>query len=203
MSVYVIGAGGHAKVVLSTLRAAGTEVAGLLEEEAPESNVEVMGYSVVGTVMEFSGKGHGAVIAIGDNAVRQRIAKEYEFEWISAVHPSAVVDSSATIEKGAVVFAGAVVQPMSRVGFHAILNTSCSVDHDCQIGDFSHIAPGAHLAGSVNLEAGVFVGCGATIVPRIKVGAWSIVGAGAVVIREVASGTAVAGCPAKPLRSAP
>ncbi len=195
--MYVIGAGGHAKVVVSTLRAIGTEIAGVLDEDPSKIGSEVLGVEVVGVVADHSGKGNEAIIAIGSNQVRQRLAAEFQFEWTQAIHPSAVVGTCKEIGSGAAIFAGVVVQPDTFVGRHAILNTSCSVDHDCEIGDFSHIAPGAHLAGSVRVGEGAFIGAGAVVIPGVSVGAWSIVGAGAVVIRDVDPQTAVIGNPAQ------
>ncbi len=200
--IYIIGAGGHAKVVLSTLRAAGLQAAGFLEESAARKGESIMDCKILGQVKTFSGKGLKAVIAIGDNAARERIAKNYEFDWISVVHPSVVVDPTAQIGPGSVVFAGVVVQPLAKVGAHTILNTSCSVDHDGVIGDYCHIAPGARLAGTVTVEEGAFVGIAAAVIQGMRVGAWSIVGAGAVVIDEVAPHTTVVGCPARALSTA-
>lgn len=200
MGIYVIGAGGHAKVVVSTLRAIGSDIAGVLDEDVSKIGSEVLGVKVIGVVADCSGKGNQAVIAIGNNKVRHRMAAEYDFEWIKAIHPSAVVETGKEIRPGTVIFAGVVVQPDTVVGRHAILNTSSSIDHDCVIGDFSHIAPGAHLAGNVVVGEGAFVGT-AALIPSVCVGAWSTVGAGAVVIKDVAPRTTVAGNPARPIES--
>jgi carbonic anhydrase/acetyltransferase-like protein (isoleucine patch superfamily) len=96
-----------------------------------------------------------------------------------------------------VVFAGAVVQPGAAVGRHVILNTACSADHDNEIGDFAQLAPGAHLAGTVRVGEGAFIGTGATVLPDLVVGAWSTVGGGGVVARDVPPGVTVKGVPAR------
>ncbi|NPV51911.1 MAG: hypothetical protein HPY71_00095 [Firmicutes bacterium] len=97
---------------------------------------------------------------------------------------------------GTVVMPGSVVNAGARVMEHVILNTCCSVDHDCTIGDFAHIFPEAHLSGNVTVEEGSHLGVGASVIPQKSIGEWSIVGAGAVVIRNVPSRVVVAGIPA-------
>ena len=67
------------------------------------------------------------------------------------------------------------------------------------IDDYAHIAPGVHLGGDVEIGAGALIGIGATALPQRKIGAWSIVGAGAVVTKDVPPGATVIGVPARPI----
>ena len=88
----------------------------------------------------------GIIIAVGNNRDRKKEAearKGTHFTYL--IHPSATVASSALIGMGSIIMAGAVVQARAVIGMHCILNSGCTVDHDCQLGDFVHIAPGAHL----------------------------------------------------------
>jgi acetyltransferase-like isoleucine patch superfamily enzyme len=80
-----------------------------------------------------------------------------------------------------------------------IVNTCSCIDHDCVVGDFVHVAPGARICGGVEVGAGSLVGAGCVIVPGIKVGAGCVLGAGAVVLDDIPAGTRVAGNPARPL----
>lgn len=78
-----------------------------------------------------------------------------------------------------------------------ILNTSCSVDHDCIIGDFAHISPGAHLTGKVNIGGGAHIGAGVAVIPGCSVGSWAVVGVGAVVVEDIPPKVVAVGVPAK------
>ena len=142
--VIVLGAGGHAKVVVATLRAAGWTVDSILDDDLSCWGGNVLGAPITGPISAARlDPQQPAVIAIGDNSVRRRIAESIGLRWISAIHPSATVHESVRIGAGSVVCAGVVVQPETVIGAHVILNTSSHVDHDGRIGDFVHIAPGA------------------------------------------------------------
>jgi len=202
MKLYLIGAGGHAKVVLSTILAAGLSVDGLFDDDPQKQGMEIMGIPILGTISDAkrSSPARG-ILAIGDNRIRYRLAHELlGWEWLTIVHPRAYVHPSAKLGPGTVVFAGAVIQPDAQVGAHVIINTGATVDHDCRIGDFVHLAPGVHLAGNVIVEEGAFVGIGAVAVPKIRVGAWAIVGAGAVVLEDIPPQVTAIGVPARPIK---
>ncbi|HLA64618.1 MAG TPA: acetyltransferase [Rhodothermales bacterium] len=200
MSVYVIGGGGHAKVVVATLQAAGTPVAGVLDDDPTRHGQAVLGVPVLGPVALAREVAGPVVIAVGDNAARRRIADALDgaVAWATAVHPHACVHPSVRLGEGTVVFAGVVVQPDAALGRHAIVNTSASVDHDCRLGDFVHIAPGVRLAGSVRLGEGVFLGVGSSVLPGREVGAWTTVGGGGVVVYDLPAHVVAVGVPARP-----
>ena len=198
MSVWVIGGGGHAKVVIATLQASGTEVAGVLDDDPAKHGSRLLGIPVVGPTSDAQASHHEAVLAIGDNATRRRMAERMAgVRWVRAVHPSATVHSSVDVGEGVVVFAGAVVQPNTRLGAHVIVNTGATVDHDCVLADYVHVAPGTHLAGTVCLGEGVFLGVGSVVIPEVSVGAWSTVGAGAAVVSDLPAGITAVGVPAR------
>lgn len=116
---------------------------------------------------------------------------------VTLAHPSAQIAPNASIGEGCQLMAGAIVNPEARLGRQCIINTKASVDHECVLDDGVELAPGATLCGNVFLETNVWVCTGATVLPRINIGADTIVGAGAVVIRDVPPGMTVVGVPAK------
>jgi sugar O-acyltransferase (sialic acid O-acetyltransferase NeuD family) len=198
--IAVVGAGGHAKVVVATLRAAGLEVKWILDDDVSKHGTKVLGVPVTGPTASLAALGcSGAVLGVGDNRARHRLAHELTGPWATAIHPAAWVDPTVIVGAGTVIFAGAIVQADTVLGAHAIINTGASVDHDCIIGDCSHIAPGANVAGGVTVGEGAFLGIGSAAAPLAKIGPWATVGAGAVVLREVAAGETVVGVPARRL----
>lgn len=206
-SIWILGAGGHAKVVIEAIREASAfEISGILDDNSARHGQTVRGVPIVDAMTPEAISKHGvkhAVIAIGDNRTRARIATELTglVSWPVIVHSRAIVDSAVQLAEGTVVCAGAVVQPDTRVGRHAILNTACSVDHDCVVGNFAHVAPGVHIAGGVIVGEGTLVGIGSSVIPGRSIGAWSIVGAGAVVVADIPHRSVATGVPARVSRT--
>ncbi|MCX8006498.1 MAG: acetyltransferase [Coriobacteriia bacterium] len=198
MRLVVIGAGGHAKVVVDAARAAGIDVLAAVGD--PAGARTVLGVPVVATLEEV--EADGFIAAIGDNRARAEAfdaARRRGLTPVTVIHPSAAVAPSATIGSGTFVAAGVVVNPEACIGQNAILNTSCSVDHDCAIGDHVHVAPGVRLCGGAKVGPGALLGVGSAVIPGVSIGAWAVVGAGAAVLEDVPDGATFAGVPARDL----
>ena len=193
----VIGAGGHAKVVIDCAERVGHKICGVIDDRVGATVFEHPHLGSLDNLVLHSD--WQFVIAIGSNVVRARIANSLEdrVAWASLVDPTASVSRHASIQVGSVVFAGAIVQADVRVGRHVILNTGCRVDHDVEIANHCHVAPGAILTGGVVLEEGVFVGAGAVVLPGVRIGAWSTLGAGSVATKDLSSEQVFVGSPAK------
>ncbi len=197
--IAVIGAGGHAAVVASALVAAGLDVAGFFDDSPMTWMSMILGIPVLGPIRHLAASGCSrAVLGIGDNRVRKALAETIEVEWMTVVHPFSWVHPDVVLGPGTVVCAGSVVQPGARIGSHVIVNTRSSVDHHAQVGDYAHLAV-AHVAGGASVGEGVFMALGSIVLPKIHVGAWATVGAGAVVTKPVDPGLTVVGIPARPL----
>ncbi len=210
MSCIVIGAGGHGRVVLDILRAAGLHVVvGFVDSNAKTHGHRVDGCEVFGDMscIERLKREHGvksAVVAIGDNGVRRSFAEAAEsagLTLLNAIHPSANIAENATLGRNVVIAAGALVCAHCQIGDSSILNTGCIVDHESMIGTAVHVCPGARLAGRVTVESGAFVGIGSTVIQSLRIGYESVVGAGAVVTENVEPMTTVVGVPARTIES--
>jgi len=200
--IVIIGAGGHAKVIIEIFQAAGDfDIAGLIDRNPISSSV--LGVPIIGTdsdLLRLRKKGvNQAFVGIGDNARRTRIGyhlRQIGYDIVNAVSPSAVVSSSATIGRGVAIMAGVVINAESQIGDFAIINTRSSIDHDCRLGEGTHVAPGCTIAGNVTIGRLTCIGAGSTIIPGVTVGEEALVGAGSCVIRDVANAARVWGVPA-------
>ena len=200
--VVILGAGGHAKVVIEAFRAAGDHVSCCLGGPSdPESLLEVPVIRDEAELPRLKEIGfRRAFIAIGANKVRDRLGRKLEetgFELVSVVHPRAWFSPSARLGRGVVVMAGAVVNACAVIGDLAIINTGSTVDHDCVIGRAAHVAPQCALAGCVSVGDGAMLGVGTKVIPGIRIGADATVGAGSVVVRNINDAALAMGVPAK------
>jgi sugar O-acyltransferase (sialic acid O-acetyltransferase NeuD family) len=205
MRVLILGAGGHAQVVADILleMAAHTcdvEPVGFLDDDPGLFGRNFLGLPVLGAIDKVHEVHHDAlVIGVGDNAKRKSIfdrMRDHGERFAIARHPDATIARDVRIGDGTVFCAGTVVNTQTVIGANVILNTGCTIDHHNMIGDHVHIAPGSHLGGQVDVAGGAFVGIGATVIPQCRIGAWAIVGAGAVVIKDVPETSTVVGVPA-------
>lgn len=208
MDVVLIGAGGHGRVVLDILRAAGVHMPiGFLDADPQLTGQTIGGLPVLGQVNMLpklkAQKVKGAIISIGDNPPRRRYFQkvlDQGFELVNAVHPGSQVSATARLGRNVVIAAGAVVSTDARLGDGVIVNTSAVIDHECEIGRSVHICPSATLAGRVRVGDETFIGLGCNIIQCLKIGSHAIVGAGAVVIGDVPDGATVVGVPARVIK---
>lgn len=198
--VYLIGASGHAKVIIEILEELNVKIQALKDDNPTITSL--VGYDVYREFPAiFNKEIDKIIISIGNNSIRKRIATSNDYNFMTAVHPSSNISVRCSLGAGTVVMAGATINSSVRVGKHAIINTNCSIDHDCVIEDYVHISPNAAIAGIVKIGEGTHIGIGASVIQCINIGKWCTIGAGAVVIRDIPDGCTVVGNPGKVIKT--
>lgn len=192
--ISIIGASGHAKVVMDLAEDLGYTVTEIFDQDLKKD--VFFQFKVNHSFTEVPKQ---SIIAIGNNLVRKKIAGEIKFAQTALIHPKSFVSKYAKLDIGTVLMAGVTVNADAIIGKHCIINTNCSIDHDCLIHDFVHISPNASLAGNVEVGECTHIGIGATIIQGVKIGKNCIIGAGAVIIRDVPDGQTIIGNPGKVL----
>jgi sugar O-acyltransferase (sialic acid O-acetyltransferase NeuD family) len=200
--ILLLGAGGHAKVVLDALLLTGFLRGDI---DVADDNAALQGRDFLGApvLQPAECNGQRFHVAIGGARARERVFQRLQDAGrvpLNVLHPKASVSPLATLGGGVFVAAQAVVAPAARLGDSVIVNHGAVVDHDCVVGAFSHIAPNATLGGNVRIGHRVLVGAGATILPGVEVGDDCIIGAGAVVTGTVDAGGTWIGVPASRLQ---
>lgn len=203
----IIGAGGHAKVVLDTALLMEKWDGFIFLDDFNNSQPQFMGHPLLGSTellgQQITPNNYDIIIAIGDNNVRSKIyetAKKLRFQLPCIVHPTSSISKFAELSEGSVFFAQTTVNAGAKIGKCVIVNTCASVDHDCVLGDFAHISPGVRLGGNTSVGDFSWVGIGSCTRHESNIGSNCMIGAGAVVIKDVPDGETVIGNPAKALK---
>lgn len=208
--VYIVGAGGHAKVLLEILQDnVNITVMGFLEINpnlVHSKILDIMIYDQEKILKKYSPKEILLVNGIGSTNIpnlRKKIftqLKKAGYIFFSVKHKTAYYSCNARMEEGVQLLARSIVLTGTKIGYNTIVNTNASIDHDCLIGNHVHIAPGAILSGGVTIEDNCHIGVGAIVVQGVTIGGNSLIAAGAVVVNNILSGACVAGIPAKNIR---
>lgn len=208
--VAIIGAGGHARVVQSALLLLGTRIVAATSvdpDTAPKKQfrcpiitdrelIERYKPTEIGLVL-----GIGSVSPNGDGSLVRKVVNGFMdagYAFIGFQHPAAWIAPEAIVSPKAQIHAGAVIQPGAQIDDFTVINTRTSVDHDCRIGQFCHLAPGVTLSGDVTIGDGTHLGTGCSIIQGITIGARVLIAAGSVVVSDVEDDLRIKGLPARP-----
>jgi len=199
MKLIILGAGGHAQEILGIVKSI-PEIAlcGFVDEtlQEPKTLYEFPVFIRIpeGDLFFICGVGNPFVKEYFESKILDKLCDPI-------IHPSSVVMYDVRAEKGVLVGANCSLTTDISIGQSTSINSNCVISHNCRVGKRCHLSSGTTLSGNVIIEDNVYVGSNATIIPKIHVGEGSIVGAGAVVVKDVAPYTIVVGCPAKVLRT--
>lgn len=203
----VVGAGGYGQMMSDYLAGAGYSVAGFLDDAESLRGKSICGIPVLGriaTLEEMVGRADAVFVALGANAVRRSILKTAQsmgFAIPAFVHSAACVADQAEVDEGVYVLQGAQVMPFAKLGFGSVVSMAANVAHHSVLGDGAFLSTGVNLGANVRVGLEAFLGIGSTVMTGVKrIGDRAIVGAGAVVIDDVDSGSTVVGVPARPIR---
>ncbi len=192
----IIGASGHGKVIADIAKKNGYHEIVFLDDD--ENIHECGGYPVIGRSHEVETINADIIVGIGNASIRKKIQQSIPARKMATlIHPSAVVAEDVIIGVGTVIMAGAVINSGARIGTGCIINTCASVDHDCNVRDYAHIAVGSHLCGTVSVGDETWIGAGAIVSNNISICSEVMIGAGAVVVKDIDDAGIYLGIPAK------
>lgn len=210
--VIILGAGGFARETLWIFREANEKkeewgIIGYVDQSKDNHGKKICDAQILGDFEWFDNHNYEDLYIINSigspktkkKVIEQALAKGLKF--CSITHPSVRMSEYIEIGQGTIIAAGNILTTQVKIGSHVILNLDCTVGHDSIIEDYCTVAPGVHISGNVHLEEGVDLGTGAVVIQGITIGAWSIIGAGAVVISDIPPNVTAVGVPAKVIKT--
>lgn len=202
--IILIGGGGHTRVLIGMLREAGSNIRGIVTQDAKRLGSEIMGVPVLGLEGEVTLDPSAVTLVngVGNRASREgsglharaAIFQRYRalaFQFLPVISTHAIIQPEVTFGEGAQVMPAATIQPGAMIGENCIVNTGAVIDHDVVLYPHVHVAPGAVLCGNVHVGEETHIGAGATIIQGIRIGSHVVIGAGATVTRHVPDGALV------------
>lgn len=206
----IVGAGGLGREVLVLIRqinevAPRWNVAGFYDDRAP-ATATVHGLPYLGSVADLNAQPAPlqVVVAVGSGRSRAAVVARItapQFTFATLIHPSVVLQpyQHVTIGAGSIISQGCILTCDIVLGQHVLLNLGCTIGHDAILEDFCSLMPHANVGGEAYLETGVYLGTNATVINQVRVGAQTVVGAGAVAVRDLPADCTAVGVPARAL----
>jgi sugar O-acyltransferase (sialic acid O-acetyltransferase NeuD family) len=194
--ILIYGAGGHAKSVMEmVLQNSEYTIAGIVDDDPSLTGKEVLGIPVLGprvllqalaaAGVGLAANGIGGILDINVRVKVFEVLQSCGFSFPAIIHPRATIEPSARVEEGVQVFANAYVGSQAELQVRCMVNTNAVVSHDCIIGAYTHIAPGALLAGHVHVGRRTLVGMGVTTAIGVQIGDNVRIGNGANILADV------------------
>lgn len=212
LEVVIIGGGGFGREVLQWSRRATTplHVVGFVDDDASKRGAMIHGLPVLGDVAWLIERARarpgdvGALLAVGSPKAKQAIVARLEAEaaggvrWPTLVHESAIIGDNVQIGRGTILCPRVTITVDAQVGDFCTLNLHCTVGHDAQLANYVTLAPHCTVSGFARLREGSELGSDVAVIPAAEVGAWSVVGAGGAVAKDIPADCVAVGVPAKP-----
>lgn len=210
MKAVLIGAGAQGRVAADLLKSISEfKEIEFLDDQQSKWNTLLNSVAIAGGIdrlQAYDKNKFKALITLGNPLLRKKIferLKDADLPWMNLFHSSAYIASSAEFGKGNTVCSQAIVNSNVLVGNHVLINNAAIVEHDGRVSDFATVCPGAKVGGRVDLSEGAFICTGAIILPRLKVGRYSVLAAGSVLTRDLPDNVLAIGTPAKIVKEIP
>lgn len=206
--VVIIGAGGFAREVAWLIEEINKKneqwnILGFIDDNSENIGKSLNGYKIIGNTdyLNEMNKNIYAVIAIGNGKIRKKIVEKLKKRKFGIlIHPNVSISNSISIGEGSIICSGNILTVNISIGKHVIINLDCTIGHDAVIKNFSTFLPGTNLSGETIVEECSTLGTGSTVIQGIKIGKNVMVGAGAVVIRDIIDDSTAVGNPARTIK---
>lgn len=207
-NIVIVGAGGFGREVVWLVEDINKKnnewnIVGFVDDNEDLQGIEINGYNVVGNVEWLKNQELYAIIAIGDPVIKKKVIdriKDSKNKYPVLIHPNVICSDKVSIGEGTIICASNIITVNIEIGKHVIINLDCTIGHDAVIGDYTTILPSVNVSGFVKTEECVSVGTGSAIIQGVSIGKNTVVGAGAVVVRDLPANCTAVGAPAKPIK---
>lgn len=206
--IVIIGAGGFGREVawlIEDINKVNEEwnIVGFVDDNKGTQGTMINGYKVAGDVEWLKKQEVNVVNAIGEPITKKKIMQRLENSnntYPLLIHPSVIYSDKVSFGEGSIVCAGSILTVNIEIGKHVIINLDCTIGHDAVLGDYTTVLPSVNISGFVTTEECVNVGTSSAIIQGVTIGKNTVIGAGAVVVKDLPANCTAVGAPAKPIK---
>lgn len=207
-NIVIVGAGGFGREVawlIEDINKVKKEwnIIGFVDDNEDIQGTEVNGYKVVGNIDWLKNQKLNVVSAIGNPIIKKKIMQRLENTMNTypvLIHPSVIYSERVSFGEGSIICAGNIITVNIEIGKHVIVNLDCTIGHDTVIGDYTTILPSVNISGCVTTGECVNIGTSSALIQGVTIGKNTVIGAGAVVIKDLPANCTAVGSPAKPIK---
>jgi sugar O-acyltransferase (sialic acid O-acetyltransferase NeuD family) len=203
--IIIFGSSGHARSIAEILERLDYEIVGFIDSYLPKGQ-KVLSYKTIGSekVLFDCKKNYGTnkvIIGVGDIQGRKKVVEKIrkinpDIIFPTIISPKATVSKHTIIREGTVIFSNSFINVECKIGKFCVINTASIVEHNTQICDFCTISPAVNIGGDVKIGECSFIGSSATIIQKRTIGKHVVIGAGAIVTRNIPDNVLAVGMPA-------
>jgi sugar O-acyltransferase (sialic acid O-acetyltransferase NeuD family) len=205
----IIGAGGSSRDIIELVEDINRvrpswAIRGVFDDDPAKHGTAICNVPVIGSIADAASTDAALVIGIASSRnrrVKAMIAERLAVgpdRYATLIHPTASVSPRAVVGAGTVLLHHVIIGPDATLGRHVLVCAGCTIGHDAVIGDHVSMAPHVGVSGSVRIGDNAYLGSGARLREGVVVGAGSLIGIGAIVLKDVDAGRTVFGNPARP-----
>lgn len=206
--IVIIGAGGFGREVAWLIEeinevSSQWNILGFVDDNEEIQGTEVNGYKVVGNIDWLIKQELNVVSAIGDPIIKKKIIERLKGSkntYPVLIHPSVIYSNRVSFGEGSIICAANILTTDIKIGEHVIINLDCTVGHDAILGDYTTVLPSVNVSGFVETKDCVSIGTGSAIIQGVTIGENTVVGAGAVVVKDLPASCTAVGAPAKVIK---
>jgi sugar O-acyltransferase (sialic acid O-acetyltransferase NeuD family) len=208
--IVIIGAGGFGREVAQLIDEINSEkktwnLLGFIDETVEKHKTVINNTPVLGSFdwFESSPSRLWTVCALGNPRDKYNLvnkASAYNINFATLIHPDAKTNKYCEIGFGCIICCNSFISVNTRIGNHVSINPGCGIGHDTVINDYSSLYWNVTLSGNVCIHGGCEIGSKASVIPKRTIGKWSVIGAGAVVTKDLPDYCTAVGIPANPIK---
>lgn len=201
-SLIVIGAGGHARSLITLLENCGHDIYGIYDDNSQKEKYEaIYGYNLIGKLSDCRRR-NSIVLGIGDNRLRSQLRDRFQNNLLkkNLIHPLSIIENRVNVGSSNQIYAMVYINSGVIIGHNNIINTGAILEHEVSIGSHNHISVNAVICGRSSVGSYCFIGAGATIIDKVSVCDNVTIGAGSIVIESILTPGTYVGSPARKLK---